>query len=156
MSFIKFMPNDFLPPTKKELREKYCISNDDFEVLTGTEEPPANTEPKTDWFQRVPDWLTFTTFLRWRGVRVIAVVIIVQTAFHGFRDTVVSDWAGIKKAFAPFKALAPQPDLSVYFSPVATTANSVVTVVSNGSYVPPGLLGLSPGSGTAVTAHITT
>src|SRR5947209_4717012 len=105
--------SDFITPSKDDLKKKYEISNDDFEILTVNTAPipkPGELlEPVAKWHETVATYL----FRRGKGGRVAAVLFLVpailKTAENGI-DTYVSFPGKVASWVRPFQNL-PEPTL---------------------------------------------
>ena len=88
--------NKFVPPSKKEIREKYGISNEDFDVLLRESTPTAEELKESgSLLESVIDFLGVPTFLLKKGVIVLAVIFIPYwgpIATKNFQDCIVTTY----------------------------------------------------------------
>ena len=71
---------DFIPPTKEELKQRYNITNDDFEILTTR--PDDLTIQQKGFLIKLGEVFTATEWMwrSWKG-RIIAIIVICPTAY---------------------------------------------------------------------------
>ena len=71
------MPHEFTPPSKEELRKKYGITDEDFEILVQeVPTPPERLFSIDSYLESVANFLDVPTFLFRRGLCVVAVILV--------------------------------------------------------------------------------
>lgn len=126
-------------PSKAELKEKYGIKNEDFQILT---EMPSDAEVREKGWsvKRVADWFGIPTYLVSAAGFIYAVVmapVVVKETSEQFASGL--NWYN-QNAYAPFQRL-PKPSTSSgypLFMPVGTTSSSnSVAITSSFSFPAP-------------------
>ena len=102
--------NHFTPPSKDEIKAKYGITIDDFDVLTQDTTPDASALKRLGQFlEPVADCFGVPTFLLKKGLIIVAIIFLpwwgpkVQTEF---RDCMVTTYA----YYSDVLSKLPQPD----------------------------------------------
>jgi hypothetical protein len=132
------MPNKPLGERKKELKRRYHITNDDFEILTRHEDPKESLAERVEDYFGVRTWL-----LRLPGVGLVAAVVFVTLDVHSVsnaRTEVPAAFLETKVAVElwadAFKDYHGRPAPTYIFDNMqqyGVTSNTVVTVVTTGT-----------------------